>query len=412
MNDRNVNGVHAVPGTDAPQGARLPRNVKVLGWASLFNDIAGEIIYPLLADFVITVLGGTKRWLGLVDGAAESVSSFVKLWSGYRADRVGGHKGFIVFGYALGALVRPLAGLATAPWHVLTIRVADRLGKGVRVPSRDAMIASSAKREIRGWAFGFHQSMDHIGSAIGPAIAAAYLWFHPHGLQALFLWTAVPGLFVVLLLAFGLREPRDATKAQANSQNGDPSPPNAPTIDPPTFHFDRRFGLYLVALLVFTLGNSSDLFLLWRAQEVGMSPWLVPVIWGAFGLVKGAGNLVAGRAVDRIGCRPLILAGWIVYAAIYLAFGLANAAWQIWTLFLIYGVYYALTEPAEKTLVANLVGPENRGAAYGWYNCVIGAATLPASVLFGALYDYYGAMAAFSTGAGLAAAAAALLLCI
>lgn len=396
----------------------LPRNVKVLGWASLFNDIAGEMIYPLLADFLINVLHGTKLWLGIIDGTAESLSSFVKLWSGRRADRVGSHKGFVVFGYALGALLRPLAGLATAPWHLFTIRVTERLGKGVRTPPRDALIADSTTPEIRGWAFGFHQSMDHLGSAIGPAIAAAFLWFRPHDLRTLFLWTALPGLLVVLLLWFGLRDPHASpTRKRAN----DPARPRSrfslawlrggsdSSASDSIFPFDRGFRLYLIALVIFTLGNSSDLFLLTRAQERGVPLWLVPILWGAFGLVKGVGNLFAGRAVDRIGPRPMILMGWIIYAAIYLAFGLATAAWQIWALFLAYGIYYALTEPAEKTLVANLVDRENRGLAYGWYNCAIGAATLPASALFGALYDQFGAMAAFGAGAGLALIAAILL---
>ncbi|MEN6458075.1 MAG: MFS transporter [Thermoguttaceae bacterium] len=379
----------------------LPRNVKVLGWASLLNDVAGEIIYPLLADFLINVLHGTKLWLGVIDGTAESLSSFVKLWSGRRADRAGGHKRFVIFGYALGALLRPLAGLATVPWHLFTIRVTERLGKGVRNPPRDALIADSTAPEIRGWAFGFHQSMDHLGAAIGPAVAAAFLWFHPEGLRTLFLWTALPGLLAVLLLLFGLKSPKGAASAcQAKA-----APGHLLTLKP----FDRNFRLYLLALLVFTLGNSSDLFLLARARDLGMSLWLVPILWGAFGAVKGVGNLVAGPVVDRVGPRPMVLLGWALYAIIYLAFGLATAAWQIWTLFLIYGIYYALTEPAEKTLVANLVGHENRGLAYGWYNGVIGAATLPASVLFGALYSQCGAMTAFSTGALLALVAAVLL---
>ena len=211
----------------------------------------------------------------------------------------------------------------------------------------------------------------------------------------------------MLLLWFGLREP--AAKSNTSPSKRGDAPPGPRLRLGLVFPFDRSFRLYLVALLVFTLGNSSDLFLLARARQLGMALWLVPILWGVFGLVKGAGNLVAGRAVDRIGPRPMILLGWTFYAAIYLAFGLANAAWQIWALFLAYGIYYALTEPAEKTLVANLVGKENRGLAYGWYNCVIGAATLPASALFGALYDQFGAMTAFSSGAALALAAAVLL---
>ena len=165
---------------DPPAGGKLPRNVKVLGWASLFNDIAGEMVYPLLPQFLITVLGGNKTWLGVIDGTAESVSSIVKLWSGRRSDRDGGRKGFVVFGYALAALTRPLAAVIAWPWQLFGIRVADRIGKGIRTPPRDALIADSTSPDARGWAFGFHQAMDHVGAAIGPLGAAAFLWFWPN----------------------------------------------------------------------------------------------------------------------------------------------------------------------------------------------------------------------------------------
>ena len=173
--------------------------------------------------------------------------------------------------------------------------------------------------------------------------------------------------------------------------------------------FGRSFRLYLVALVVFTLGNSSDLFLLARARELGVQRWLLPILWCAFGLAKGAGNMVTGRLVDRIGPRPMILAGWLFYAAVYFAFAFATAVWHVWALFFAYSIFYALTEPSEKTLVANLAGKENRGLAYGWYNAAVGAATLPASLLFGTLYDQFSAATAFGAGAGLALAAALLL---
>jgi MFS family permease len=384
---------------DRPAARRLPRNVKVLAWASLLNDIAGEMVYPLLPDFLIHVLGGNKTWLGVIDGTAESVSSLVKLWSGSRSDRGGGHKWFVVVGYALAALTRPFAAIITLPWQLFGIRVSDRIGKGIRTPPRDALIANSTPPEVRGWAFGFRQSMDHIGAAVGPLLAAAYLWFRPTGLRELFLLTLVPGLLVVLLLWFGLRAPKIAKTAATSGER------HTWTLRP----FDRSFRLYLLALVVFTLGNSSDLFLLTRAKELGVYVWQLPLLWCAFGALKSVGNMFSGRAVDRVGPRPMILLGWLLYAAIYLAFALASAAWQVWVLFFAYAIFYAMTEPAEKTLVANLVGPERRGLAYGWYDTAIGVATLPASVLFGGLYDHFGAMAAFGSGAGLALLAAVLL---
>ena len=297
------------------------------------------------------------------------------------------------------ALTRPLAGMAAAPWQLFGLRVAERIGKGVRNPPRDALIAESTPAEARGRAFGFNQAMDHLGAAVGPLAAAAFLWFHPHALRQLFLWTLVPGLAVVALVWFGLRSPREPRTAAAPRGHG------PWTLRP----FGRGFRLYLVSLVVFTLGNSSDLFLLTRARELGVAEWLLPILWCAFGLAKGAGNAVTGRLVDRIGPRPMILAGWLVYAGVYFAFAFATRAWHVWALFFAYSVFYALTEPSEKALVANLAGKEDRGLAYGWYNAAIGIATLPASLLFGTLYDAFGAATAFGAGAGLALAAAGLL---
>ena len=392
------------PAPDPSASARLPRNVKLLGFVSLLNDVASEMIFPLLPQFLVRALGGSETWLGAIEGAADSFGSLVKLWSGGRSDRGGKRKRFVVFGYALANLVRPLIGLIWLPWHLFAVRIADRTGKGIRTSPRDALIADSTAPEIRGRAFGFHRGMDHLGAAIGPLLAAAFLWFwrdapndvFETSVRHLFLLTAVPGLLVVLLLWLGLHEPARATPAK---------PRPTLTLKP----FDRRFRLYLVALVVFTLANSSDAFLLWRAGELGVAVWTLPILWSVFHVVKSGGNMVCGRLVDRVGPRPMILLGWLLYAGIYLAFGLATSAWHVWALFAAYAVFYAMTEPAEKTLVANLVGPEHRGLAYGWYNCAIGVATLPASVIFGIVYDKFGPLAAFGSGAGLALAAAILL---
>jgi predicted MFS family arabinose efflux permease len=217
--------------------------------------------------------------------------------------------------------------------------------------------------------------------------------------RPLFMLTLIPGLAVVALLIFGLREPPVTTRA---------AKPFSLTLRP----FDRRFRFYLVALALFTLGNASDAFLLVRAGELGVGVAWLPVLWCVFHIVKSSGSIVAGRWVDRIGPRPLILAGWLLYAAIYAAFAFADAAWHVWALFLTYGVFHALTEPAERAMVANLVGPENRGLAYGWYNFAIGIMTLPASLIFGWLYQQQGPLPAFGFGAGLAVASCAMLVAI
>ncbi len=386
---------------DAPAAAAprrtLPRNVKILGFASLINDIASEMIFPLLPSFLLTLSGGNAGWLGAIEGTADSVASFLKLWSGGRSDQAGKRKGFVVFGYSLAALARPLVGFIAAPWQLLLVRVADRVGKGVRTSPRDALIADSTEPHIRGRAFGFDRAMDHLGAALGPLLATGFLLLWPDRLRTLFLLALVPGVLVVGLLALGLRE------------TATPAPPKERlklTLRP----FDRNFRRYLLALFVFTLGNSSDAFLLLRAKDLGVHEALLPVLWCAFHVVKSTGNVVLGRGVDRFGPRLFLNLGWLVYGVVYLAFGLATEVWQVWTCFAGYAIFYGLSEPAEKAFVAQLAGAERKGLAYGWYNFALGVATLPASLLFGALYQNVGALAAFGTGAGLAVTAALLLM--
>jgi MFS family permease len=377
----------------------LPRNVKVLGLASLCNDIASEMMFPLLPSFLLTMLGGNRLYLGTIEGAADSISGILKLWSGGLSDREGRRKKFVVFGYSVPALVRPLIGVVVAPWQLFAIRVTDRLGKGIRSSPRDALIADSTEPNMRGRAFGFHQAMDHLGAAIGPLLAAGFLWIWPERIRTLFLLTLIPGLFVVALVAFALQETA-------------PTEPPKQAFRLSLASFDRNFRLYLVTLVVFTLGNSSDAFLLVRAGELGVSTFMLPLLWCAFHVVKSTSNLLLGRVVDRFGPRPFLFAGWFVYAAIYLAFALAAKAWQAWAFFLVYALFYGLTEPAEKTLVARLVGAERKGLAYGWFNFAIGIAVLPSSLIFGALYQYFGALVAFAWGALLALLAMGLLLLV
>jgi MFS family permease len=374
----------------------LPRNVKILGLVSLLNDIGSEMIFPLLPDFLLTVLRGNVFYLGVIEGMADSVSSLLRLWSGGRSDQSGRRKHFVVFGYALTAITRPLISVIVAPWQLFLIRISDRIGKGIRTSPRDALIADSTDPAIRGRAFGFHRAMDHVGAAVGPLLAAGFLWVWPGQLRALFLVTVVPGFLVVGLLLLGLRE--------------------APATEPPRERvhltlkpFDSNFRLYLLALVIFTLGNSSDAFLLVRAGELGVPTMLLPLLWCVFHVIKSLSNLLLGRAVDRFGPRPFLFLGWFIYAGVYLAFALATTVWQAWAIFLGYALFYGLTEPSEKTLVAHLAGSARRGLAYGWYNFAIGIATLPSSLVFGALYQLYGPLAAFGWGAILALAAVVVL---
>lgn len=386
----------AEPPPVTPAAGRLPRNVWLLGWTSLLNDTASEMAAPLLPAFLIGTLKGSAADLGLIEGCADSTASILKLFSGSWSDRAGRRKGFVVFGYAVPALIRPLLRWAVFPWHVLAIRLGDRIGKGVRTAPRDALIADSTAAMMRGRAFGLHRAMDHLGAALGPLLAAAYLWMWPEQLRTLFFLAIIPGLLVVLLTVVGLKEEPPQERA-------------GKSLDFSLRHYSRDFRLYLAALLVFTLGNSSDLFLLERARQLGIAEPLLPILWFVFHLAKSAGNILGGRTVDRLGAKPLLIVGWLWYAVIYLAFALASSAWHVWALFILYAGYYALTEPSEKTLVVQLAGGQRTGLAYGWYNLLMGIAALPASYVFGLLYDGPGPVVAFGLGASLAAAAVALL---
>jgi MFS family permease len=381
---------------DIRRAPRLSRNVYVLGLASLLNDIASEMIVPLLPDFLIGVLGGNRWHLGIIEGAADSASSLLKLFSGGWSDRAGRRKGFVVFGYALAGLARPAIGLIATPWQLFTLRVADRVGKGVRTTPRDALIADSTDPSIRGRAFGFHRAMDHVGAAVGPLLTAAALWLWPGALSGVFLATLVPGVAVLAVLTLGLREV--------------PAGPSGEPVRLTLRPFGRDFRLFLVALAVFTLGNSSDLFLLTRAQrELGVTIEASLALWCVFHAVKSGANLLLGRGADRVGPRPLLFLGWFAYAAVYVGFAVAAAAWHAWALFLTYAVFYGLTEPAEKTLAAALAGPQRKGLAFGWLNFATGVATLPANLIFGGLYEWAGAAVAFGWGAALAGVAAIIL---
>src|SRR5262245_1363837 len=378
---------------------KLPTNVKLLGAASLLNDVASEMIFPLMPAFLIEVLGGSKAYLGLIEGLADSISSLLRLWSGAWSDRAGWRKGFVVFGYGLTTLVRPLAGIARAPWHLFAVRISDRVGKGVRTSPRDALIADSTDPSIRGRAFGFHQAMDHLGAAVGPVLATLFLLRWPDQVRSLFLLTIIPGLTVVALLVFGLREVPPKKKPHQELHL---------TIQP----FGWRFRLYLFALVLFTLGNSSDAFVLVRAGELGVPNTYLPLLWCAFHIVKSAANLLAGRASDVVGPRPVLIAGWALYAAVYLAFALPANAWQAWVIFLSYGFIYSLTEPASKALVGHLTPAEKKGLAFGWFNFAVGIAALPSSLIFGWLYEQFGSLIAFEWGSSVAAIAAVVLLAI
>jgi MFS family permease len=381
--------------TDRP---RLGRNVFALSAVSFLTDVSSEMIYPLLPAFLTMVLGANASFIGAIEGAAETTAALLKLASGWWSDRVQKRKPLVFWGYFIASAMRPLVAIATSAVQVLGIRVADRVGKGIRNAPRDALISESVDPSIRGRAFGFQRAADNAGGVLGPLIAFAVLTWKIAELRTVFWLAAIPGALAVLVVAFGVRDiPRDA-RAPARS---------GPDLSLP---LGARFWRVLGVIFVFTLGNSTDAFLLLRANQLGVPVALAPILWAALHLVKTASNVPGGALSDRIGRQWTLIAGWALYAAVYLAFGLAHTAWQAWALFGVYGLFFGLTEGSERALISDLVPLERRGTAYGWYNLAIGLGALPASLMFGFVWDRYGPATAFLMGATLALVAAVGLL--
>ncbi len=390
---------------------RLPRNVVAISLVSLLNDASSEIIYPLLPVFLSLTLGVSPRILGTIEGAAESASSLLKLFAGHFSDRAGKRKGLVVFGYALSSLMRPLLAFATsAPW-VFGIRLADRVGKGIRSAPRDAMIADAVKIEERGLAFGLHRALDHTGAVIGPLIG--YLLVRTFAVdrgalaaadfQKIFLFASIPALAAVLMVTFFVRESyqRSDTSSDESIQ---------PQLRLSLRGFDSNFKRFLPILALFTLSNSSDFFLILRARDAGVSVASIPLLWAGLHVTKVVSSIFGGDLSDRLGRRRLIVSGWVLYAAVYAGFAFVSNPVSAWVLFLIYGIYFGLSEGAEKALVADLVRPEQRGTAYGLYNLAFGITVFPASLLMGAVWEWRGPQTAFLLSAILGATAAALLM--
>jgi MFS family permease len=396
----------ARPASDAA-AARLPRAVFLLGLTSLLTDASAEMIFPLLPVFLVETLGAGPAFLGLLEGAADAVASVLKLASGWLSDRLGRRKPLVATGYVIAGAARPILAAATAPWHALVVRLTDRVGKGLRSSPRDALIADAAGPAAAGRAFGFHRAMDHAGAVIGPLVATGLLAL---GLQvrSVFWLAAVPAALAVVAVLL-VREPPKPSAAPATAATGAGEATAAPGPGTGAVTLPRSFVSYIAILGVFSLGNSSDIFLLLRARELGVSTALIPILWAALHVVKMASAWLAGDWSDRVPRARLILLGWGIFAAAYLGLGLARAAWHVWALFGLYGLHYGLTEPAEKALVRDLVPPAVRGRAFGWYNFVVGAAALPAGLLTGALWRAWGPRAALGAGAALAGLAAVLL---
>jgi MFS family permease len=401
---------------------RIPQTVIMIGLVSLFTDAASEMIYPLIPAY-IAALGSGAILLGVIEGVAETTASMLKLISGIISDKTGKRKLLVLIGYSISSVVRPLTGIVTSAWEIIFVRMFDRVGKGIRTAPRDALIASSVDESSRGRAYGFERAMDHIGAVVGPllAIITLLILFAGFGLKDSLMalrWTfilaIIPGILAVLTLIFFVKE-----KTAQNSKGE--------LFKFSLKRFDRNFRSYLVIMIIFTLGNSSDAFLLFRveeavqksgavvrivnnidplnrmvsnfgnaaAQEKIINILFLPLIWGFFHIIKAAFSTPLGGLSDRIGRKKVINTGWAIYSFVYVSFALLifmPAGMQIistFVLFAIYALFYAFTEGTEKAFVADLVGEENRGTAFGLFNFSIGLGALPASIIFGFLYSYF-----------------------
>jgi MFS family permease len=384
--------------TNKPDEGRLPRNVWALSWVSFFNDTSTEMSYWLLPQFLVGVLGAGPMVFGLIEGAAETVSSFARLLSGWLSDRLRKRKPLVGAGYTVANAAKPWLALATSWRQVFSIRFADRAAKGFRGAPRDALLADSVSPAHLGAAFGLRQAMDTAGAVLGPLAALALLPLFSGNVRKVFWMAAIPGVVAILLVWLGVSEIRPAEPETHG---------HAPR---PHVDWNRRLVVVLVAVGLFSLGNSSDLFLILRAQNLGVRPALAPGLGLLFNLVYTSLSWPAGRFSDRVSRRVLVVLGYFIYAGVYLGFSLVRGPQLVWFLFAVYGTYYAMTEGVLRAWIADLVHSSSRGSVYGVFNWLTGVAAFPASLLAGWLWRHYSPSAPFFISAIFSFVAATLLL--
>jgi MFS family permease len=371
----------------------------VLGMVSLLTDLSSQMIVPILPLYLTSVLHVQVGTVGIIEGIAESTASILKFFSGWISDRFGKRKWLMVCGYGLSNLIKPFFALSSTWGQVLFIRFADRFGKGIRTSPRDAILADTTTKEERGKAFGFRRSMDTLGAALGPFVTYLILTWNG-SYQAVFWISAIPGLMATLLLILFLKEKRNPMK----------TPSNVKMLPKISFKgLNSRFVWFTLITFLFTIGNFSDAFLILRAKDVGMAAEYIPLTYFAYNIITSIFSTPFGIISDRIGRRPVLITGYVLFALIYLGFGLVQTVSGIWILFFIYGLYYATTEGIQKAYVADMVPEGQRGMAMGTFNALTGIAALPASVMAGFLWQSFGAFTAFGVSSLLAIIAAFLM---
>ncbi len=378
---------------------KLPPTVIAIGLVSFLNDLASEMVTPFIPILIATVLGAGPVILGLVEGVADAAASFIKLWAGRYSDgKHGRRKRLMVFGYGLSNLARPLLGLVSSWGALLLLRSLDRAGKGLRNAPRDALLADSAHPEIHGFAYGFHRAMDNAGALGGTLLAIIALsWLH-WTVSEVILWSIVPGILVMLVLIFGVREPPRLEVAQEK--------PRAPLVWSLLSANTRR---YLWVLVLFTFARVSESFILLRGNELGMSLVHVLLLWALLNVCKSATSLLGGHLADKFGLRRLSMISWSGYAVSFVLLGLSSSADALWISTLCYGLLTGLGEGSERALISLYADERERGTAFGWYHLAVGLSAIPAGVLFGALWHYWDAGVAFIFAGTLALLCALLL---
>src|SRR6266487_2179706 len=379
------------PSPDPRAPSRLSRQVTLFGWVSLLNDFASEMIYPLLPAFVTGVLGAGPQALGALDGAAEFAAAFVKLGAGRMADRVPWRGPMIVLGYFIAVVVRPVIAITGAAWQVIGLRVVDRLGKGLRTPPRDALIADVTPAELRGRAFGLQRGMDHAGAVLGPILAWWLLASGSANVRTVIGASVLPGVVVVVLALWAVEDGRRRQKTAEVQLRTDPLPPSTA--------FSRPLTAPLLAISAFYLLRMSDTLIILRSQELGVPLAIVPLLWAAVHVVRSSSSFVGGAASDRLGPGQTMWLGWLVYALLAVGMARAATAAAAWGVFLLFGLVAGLTESPERALVARLAGT-HQGSGFGLYHGMSGFAALVGGVTLGGVFQRYGAGTAFLASAG------------
>lgn len=381
-----------------PTPRALTRTVIALGLVSFFTDAASDMIWPLLPVLLASAMHTSVAWAGVIEGAADATAALVKYLVGKRSDRIQRRKPFVLAGYTISSVARPLLAIATLPWHALIVRVVDRVGKGLRSAPRDALIAEDTPSERRAVAFGFHRAMDNAGAVVGPLAAVALLSLWPNNVRAVAWATAVPGTLAVLAIVLLVRDrPREAAD-KTDSKSAEPSA-----------ELSHEFKRYLAVVALFALGNASDVFIVAQALRAGISVRDAALVWAVLALVRAVAATPGAALAQRIGKRRALALGWLVYAAAYVAFPLAKGTLALAVVTVVYGVYYGLTEGAEKALVASFAGERSLGRAYGLFALVTGVGSLVASLLFAALLTVGDGRYAWWCSASLALAASVAL---